>query len=188
MRKILVFNHVTLDGFFTDAKGDMSFAHGREDKEWNEFTAQNAKGGGELLFGRVTYDMMASFWASKAAEQSMPAVAERMNNLPKVVFSRRMERAAWNNTRLVKGHLADEVHKLKAERGPDMVIMGSGTIVAQLTQEGLIDAYQIVLNPVVLGKGRTLFDGVTKPPRLRLMDARSFDNGNVVLSYEKALP
>ena len=184
MRKIVVFNHVTLDGFFTDPKGDMSFAHRNDDPEWNEFVASNAQGGGELLFGRVTYDMMSSFWPTPRAIEMMPEVAERMNNLPKVVFSRTRDKATWNNTKLIKGNLGAEVRKLKQQPGDDMVIMGSGTIVAQLTQERVIDVYQIIVNPVVLGKGRTLFEGVQGQPSLVLKQTRRFGNGNVLLEYE----
>ena len=185
MRRLIVFNQVSLDGYFVDAKGDMSWAH-RQDPEWNEFTSQNASGGGELVFGRVTYDMMAGFWPTEAAKQRAPIVAEQMNSLPKVVFSRTMDRAAWNNTRLIKGDLASEVRKLKSEPGPGMAMFGSGTIIAQLAPERLIDEYQFVVVPVVLGDGRTMFDGVKDRLALKLTRTRPFSNGNVVLYYEPA--
>jgi dihydrofolate reductase len=114
----------------------------------------------------------------------MPAVAERMNNLPKVVFSRTLDKATWNNTKLVKGNIAEEMRKLKNEPGPDMVIMGSGSIVAQFAQEGLIDDYQIVVSPLVLGKGKSMFEGVKEKLSLKLAKTRSFSNGNVLLCYE----
>jgi dihydrofolate reductase len=185
MAKLAVFNHVTLDGFFTDANGDMSFAHRTgPDPEWDAFVEGNAGGGGTLVFGRKTYDMMAGFWPTPTAEQMMPAVAERMNNLPKVVFSRTMKRASWNNTTLVTGDLGSSVRALKRESEQDMVILGSGSIVSQLTELRLIDAYQFVVDPVVLGKGRTMFDTVTGKVPLRLTSSRTFGNGNVLLSYE----
>lgn len=182
MRKLTVFNQVSLDGYFTDAHGDMSWAH-RQDAEWAAFAAENARGGGELVFGRVTYDLMASHWPTPTAKAQNPVIADRMNALPKVVFSRTLDAASWSNTRLLRGDLATEVRKLKQESGPDMVIIGSGTIVAQLTQARLIDGYQIVVLPVVLGAGRTLFEGVSKIS-LRLVNTRVFGNGNVVLWYE----
>ena len=101
MRRLIAFEQVSLDGYFVDANGDMSWAH-KQDPEWNEFAAGNAKGDGSLVFGRVTYDMMASFWPSPAALERMPAVAEGMNNLPKVVFSRTLDKVSWKNTRLGK--------------------------------------------------------------------------------------
>lgn len=183
MGKLVVFNSVTLDGYFTDAKGDMSWAH-KQDAEWNEFVAGNATTGGMLLFGRITYDLMASYWPTPMAMQNSAAVAERMNHLPKVVFSRTMAKAAWNNTRLVKGDLAAEVRKMKKKSAQHMVILGSGTIVSQLTQERLIDEYQLVVNPVILGKGRTLFEGVKDRLALKLTRTRAFKNGNVLLCYE----
>jgi dihydrofolate reductase len=185
MRKLIVFNHVSLDGYFVDAKGDMSWAKtAAPDEEWNSFVAENASGGAVLVFGRVTYDLMASFWPTAVATQHMPVVAERMNNLPKIVFSRTMKQASWNNTRLVTGDPATEVRKLKKESGEGLAIMGSGSIVSQLTEAGLIDEYQIVVNPIVLGNGRTLFEGVTRKVSLRLSTSRAFRNGNVLLCYQ----
>ncbi len=185
MRKVIVFNHVTLDGFFTDKHGDMSWAH-KQDPEWNAFVAQNASGGGELLFGRITYDLMASYWPTPAALKNSPAVAEGINKMPKVVFSRTLDKASWNNTKRVKGDPAQEVRKMKAAPGEDMVILGSGSIVSQLAQAGLIDEYQIVVSPIVLGEGKTMFDGVQKKLPLTLAKSRTFGNGNVLLCYEPA--
>jgi dihydrofolate reductase len=196
MPKLIVFNNISLDGYFTDANNDMSWAHRNADEEWNRFTSENASGGGVLLFGRKTYDLMASFWPTKQAHEMMPAVAEGMNNLPKVVFSRTMDEAKWNNTRLVKGNIIEEVRKMKSEAGADrsghdgsaadMVIMGSGTIVSQLTEARLIDEYQLVVHPIILGSGRTLFEGVTDKIALQRINARTFGNGNVLLNYAPA--
>lgn len=183
MRKVVVFNNVTLDGYFADRNGDMSWAH-KQDAEWNAFVGSNASGQGVLLFGRVTYELMASFWPTPAAMERAPVVAKGMNNMPKVVFSRTLEKASWQNTTLVKGDLAAEVRKLKQQPGPDMVILGSGSIVSQLARAGLIDEFQIVVNPIVLGNGKTLFDGVTEKLTLKLVNTRAFGNGNVVLYYE----
>lgn len=190
MAKILVFNSVSLDGYFTDANHDMSWAHrDPNDTEWNEFVSANASGGasgrGAILLGRVTYEMMAGFWPTPAAMEMMPEVAKGMNEMTKIVFSRSMKKAAWSNTKLVKGDLVAEVKKLK-QADKDMVILGSGTIVSQLTQARLIDAYQVVVVPIVLGSGRTMFEGVRDRLPLKRANTRSFKNGNVVLSYEPA--
>jgi len=186
MPRLIVFNSVSLDGYFTGEHGDLSWAHTREseDAEWQAFVAENAKGGGRLVFGRVTYQMMASWWPTPEAIKTMPAVAEGMNAMPKVVFSRTLREAAWNNTTLVKDDPAEAIRGLKRDSGPDMAIMGSGSIVSQLAQEGLIDEYQIVVTPVVLGKGRTMFEGVKKQLSLKRTTTRAFGNGKVVLCYE----
>jgi dihydrofolate reductase len=185
MRRLTVFNNVTLDGYFSDLNGDISWAHkDQHDIEWKAFVEDNANPGGPLLFGRVTYDLMASFWPTPLAAEYDPVVAESMNNLPKVVFSRTLNQASWNNTTLVKGNLAAEVRKMKQESGKDMVILGSGSIVTQLTREALIDEYQVVVNPVVLGQGRTMFAGLEKRLNLKLTKSRIFSNGNVLLCYE----
>jgi dihydrofolate reductase len=183
MRKLIVFNFISLDGYFVDGAGGMNWAH-NNDPEFKAFAEENAKGGGELLFGRMTYDLMASYWPTPAAMKNDPVVAERMNNLPKVVFSRTMDRATWNNTRLIKSNMVAEVHKMKMETGLGMVIMGSGNIISQLVTEGLIDEYQLVAVPVVLGNGRTMFEGVKKMIHLRLTKSRVFKSGYVLHCYE----
>jgi dihydrofolate reductase len=186
MRKLLVFNHVSLDGYFVDRNGDMSWAKAdHQDPEWDTFVAGNASGGGALVFGRITYELMASFWPTPAALEMMPVVAQAMNSAPKVVFSRTLDQVSWNNTRLVKGSdLAAEVRKLKHEPGADMAILGSGRLVAQLAPAGLIDEFQLVVNPVILGSGRTMFDGIKTKLNLTLTRTRAFGNGNVLLCYE----
>lgn len=185
MQKLIVFNSVSLDGYFVDTKGDMSWAHNtNEDQEWDAFVENNARGGGVLVFGRITYELMASYWPTPAAQQYFPVVAERMNNFPKVVFSRTLEKVTWNNTKLVKDNIAAEIRAMKKESGKGMAIMGSGSIVSQLTQERLIDEYQIVMVPVILGDGRTMFDGIKEKLNLKLTRTRSFANGNVLLCYE----
>jgi dihydrofolate reductase len=186
MRRLVVFNSISLDGYFTDAAGDMSFArNANRDAEWDAFVASNASGGGTLLFGRVTYELMAGFWPTPLAAAQMPLVAERMNNLSKVVFSRTLDKTSWSNTKLVKDDMTGEIRKMKKVSGEDMVILGSGSIVSQLARHGLIDEYQIVVIPVALGRGRTMFEGVAQKVPLRLIKTRAFNNGNVLLCYER---
>jgi len=128
--------------------------------------------------------MMASFWPTPAATQMMPEVAEGMNNAQKVVFSRTLNEVSWKNTKLVKNGLVEEVRKMKDEPGDSIVILGSGTIVSQLSAARLIDEYQLVFHPIVLGAGRTLFDGLKEKMKLKRTNMRTFKNGSVVLSYE----
>lgn len=185
MRKLAVFNQVSLDGYFTDANNDLGWAHRpRDDDEWNAFVSGNAQGGGTLVFGRVTYELMIKYWPTPAAMKNDPVVAEGMNKREKLVFSRTLDQASWKNTRVLNGDPAAEIKKLKQEPGSDMVILGSGSIVAQLAPTGLIDEYQLVVNPLVLGKGRTLFEGLKDKLSLKLTRSRSFNNGNVLLCYE----
>ena len=183
MRRLMVFNQVSADGYIADRNGDMSWAH-KHDPEWTAFVSGNASGGGTLLFGRVTYQMMASYWPTPQAAANMPVVAERMNALPKIVFSRTLQDAPWNNTKLLKGGLAEEVRAMKESAGEDIVILGSASIVSQLARAALIDEYQMVVNPVVLGAGKSMFAGLDKRLDLRLVKSRIFSNGNVLLCYE----
>ncbi|HEX4319443.1 MAG TPA: dihydrofolate reductase family protein [Acidobacteriaceae bacterium] len=185
MRRLIAFNHTTLDGYFVSAEGDFRWASkGNDDPEYAAFVAENASAGGELVFGRVTYAMMASYWPTPIADQHLPEVAKGMNSMGKVVFSRTLEKAEWNNTRLIKGDLVTEVRKLKEEDGPGMAILGSGSIVAQLALHGLIDEYQMMIDPLALGKGRSMFDGIPEQLNLKLTKSRVFNNGKVFLCYE----
>jgi len=187
MRKLIVFNHVSLDGYFVDGDGGMSWAYtGNDDPEYAAFVAENASGGGMLVFGRVTYDLMASYWPTPVADQHAPTVAAAMNSMQKVVFSRTLDKASWNNTKLLKNDVVQEIQKLKNTSGPDMAILGSGSIVSQLAPEGLIDEYQMMIDPVVLGQGRTMFQGIQKMLTLKLAKTRTFKNGKIYMCYEPA--
>lgn len=185
MRRLIVFNNISLDGYFVDAHASMSWAHNTApDAEWQAFMVANSTSPAVLVFGRITYDLMVSFWPTPMAAQQMPAAAEGMNRSQKLVFSRTMDKASWNNTRVVKTDPVAEMRRLKNEPGDDLCILGSGSIVAQLAPEGLIDEYLIAVAPVALGKGRTMFEGVTKPLKFTRTKCQPFANGNVLLCYE----
>jgi dihydrofolate reductase len=190
MSRLVVYNSVSLDGYFAGVDGDLGWSYeGSDDSEWYEFVTANATGGaqsgGRLLFGRVTYEMMADYWPTPAAAEAHPGVARSMNAMQKIVFSRTLKKASWEHTRLTDDAPAAEVRKLKAEPG-DIVIFGSGSIVARLADEGLIDEYQIVVCPIVLGRGRTMFEGLNEAMPLTLVRSRTFPNGKVFLSYVPA--
>ena len=185
MRKLTVFNNVSIDGYFVDLRGDMNWAH-KQDPEWRAWVNENASGGGVLMFGRATYDLMTMYWPTPMAEKNDPIVARRMNAASKIVVSRSLEKATWNNTTLVKGDLPAVVRMLKQEPGDDICILGSGSVVAQLAPEKLIDLYQLVVSPIVLGKGRTLFEGVEDRLNMKLTSTRTFGNGSALLRYEPA--
>jgi dihydrofolate reductase len=180
MSKLRVFESISIDGYFTDATGDMSWAHaGREDAEFADWVGANASSGAELLFGRKTYQMMEAFWPTPMAARQMPAVAQGMNACKKYVASKTIE-PTWNNTHLLKGELVATVHSLKSRSKVDITLLGSGSVAAQLGEAGLIDEYQFVIIPVALGGGRTVF---TAGRKLRLVDQRAFRCGNVVVTY-----
>ncbi|MFZ5446671.1 MAG: dihydrofolate reductase family protein [Myxococcota bacterium] len=180
MRKLKVFNQVSLDGYFCDAQGDMSWAK-HDDAEWQDFVKGNSGSGGELVFGRVTYEFMAGFWPTEFAAQQFPDTARGMNAARKVVFSRTLKDATWKGTRLMRDAV-EGMRALKQEDGPELVVLGSGRLCAALTEARLVDEYQLVINPLVLGAGRTLFEGVSPLP-LTLTKSRTFGNGAVVCWY-----
>lgn len=125
---------------------------------------------------------MASYWPSAPADE----IADKMNNLPKIVFSKTLQEAEWNNSRLVKGDIAEEVSKLKQQPGKDMVIFGSATLATSLMQVGLVDEYRIILNPVLIGSGKRLFQGIQEKVRFRLSRMETFGSGVIVLYYQRA--
>lgn len=180
MRKLRVFESISIDGYFTDQGGDMSWAHaGRGDSEFADWIAGNAGSGGELLFGRKTYQMMESFWPTPLAAQQMPAVAAGMNAAKKYVASNTIQ-PAWSNSQLLKGDLVQAVRELKLSAGANLALLGSGSVAAQLGEAGLVDEYQFVIIPIALGAGRTVF---TTRRKLQLVEHRVFRGGNVVVTY-----
>lgn len=185
MPRLTVFNQISVDGYFTDAHNDTSWTHQPDDDaEFREFLEGNASTTGTLLFGRKTYEMMASFWPTLGAAAQFPVVAAQMNGRPKVVVSRTLATVAWNNARLVADGLVEEVRRMKSSEDQDMTILGSGSVVTQLAEAGVIDEYQMLVFPLVLGAGRTMFDGMNRRLSLTLTRSRGFRDGQMFLVYE----
>jgi len=184
MRKIIVSNMMTLDGFLAGPKGEIDwFVTG--DDSFDDMPAVYERVD-TILFGRITYEGMASFWTSPEAGAADPAITRWMNATPKVVFSRTLEKAQWDNAQLAKGEIGEAVSRLKHAPGKDMIIYGSSTIVSQLTQLGLIDEYWMFVNPVILGSGKPEFSGILRQSKLKLMGTKIFKGGVVRLTYEPA--
>jgi dihydrofolate reductase len=182
MRKIIVSNLVSLDGFMAGPNGELDWFV--VDEEFNDYANDLLSKVDAILFGRVTYQLMADYWPTPSATTNEPLIADKMNNLPKIVFSKTLEKVEWNNSRLVKDNIAEEISKLKQQPGKDMVIFGSGSIVSTFTQHGLIDEYRITVNPVVLGSGKPLFKSIKDRIKMKLLKKKTFDSGVVLLYYE----
>jgi dihydrofolate reductase len=183
--KLFSFNMVSLDGFF-EGPEPWSIDWHTTDEEFNTFAVEQLNTIGTLLFGRMTYEGMASYWPTPAALESDPAVAGAMNSLPKIVFSRTLETANWNNSRLVKTDIAKEIEKLKRQPAKDLALFGSARLMSSLMKLNLIDEHRVMVNPVVLGRGTPLFQGVDDRLNLKLISARPFTSGNVLLTYQPA--
>jgi dihydrofolate reductase len=184
MPKLSVFNLITLDGYFAGENGDISWHV--MDPEFRAFAEQGSNANNTLIFGRVTYELMAGYWPTPQAMKDEPLTARGMNSAPKIVFSKTLKSAEWANTRLLRDDMIGEIRKLKQQPGKDLTILGSGTIVKQLTQAGLIDEFAILVVPVILGKGKTMFEGVSGTPGMKLKATRAFKNGTLLLTYERA--
>ena len=181
MGKLTVYNFLTLNGYFKGLHNDLSWQrHGEEE---GQYAARGAQSESALLFGRITYEMMASFWPTAAGRQLNPGVAEGMNKSEKIVFSRTLQKAEWENTRIINDDLVEATRRLKEVEGKVMTILGSGSIATQLADAGLIDEYLLMLNPVALGDGTSFLQGLTKRLDLELVEARSFKSGVILLHY-----
>jgi dihydrofolate reductase len=185
MRSLFSFNMVTLDGFFEGPNREIDWHNvDTEDGEFNQFAIEQMDAVDTLLFGRVTYQLMASYWPTPTALEGDPIVAGLMNRLPKVVVSRTLDKAEWNNTRLIKDHIAEEVLSLKQQPGKDIALFGSATLMSTLIQMDLIDEHRIMVNPVILGDGNPLFKKTKDRQSLKLIRTRTFRSGNVLLCYQ----
>jgi dihydrofolate reductase len=183
MRKLILWNLVTLDGFFEGPKSwDLDWHNDVWGEELEEFSLEQLKAADMLLFGRVTYQGMAAYWPSAQGEQG--EIAELMNGIAKVVFSRTLDKAEWNNTQVVKANAAQAVAQLKQRAGKDMLIFGSAELAAQLVHIGLIDEIRLGLSPLVLGGGNPLFKPSAHGLKMTLLEARPLRSGCVILRYQ----
>jgi dihydrofolate reductase len=181
MRRLIMWNMVTLDGFFEGReKWDLGFHEYVWGDELERFSIEQAREADLILFGRVTYEGMAAYWPAATGK-----VAEIMNSIPKIVFSKTLDRADWINTRLVAGSADDEVPGLKQQPGKDILVFGSAELCASLTEAGLIDEYRLCVVPVILGDGTPLFKGGSETP-MELLEARPLRSGGVILRYRPA--
>ena len=186
MRRVIVWNLVSLDGFMAGPNGEIDWFVNLADEEFNSFAVANVSKGDvdTLLFGRVTYQLMEQYWPAASPERDDPRIIEAMNNLTKVVFSNTLEQAVWQHSRLVRGRAEDEVARLKGEAGGDMMIFGSGVLVSSLARAGLIDDYRLFVVPIVLGAGKPQFADMDGRLAMKLMETKTFGSGMVALWYQ----
>ncbi|MCX9025467.1 MAG: dihydrofolate reductase family protein [Candidatus Methanoperedens sp.] len=188
MRKVIVSEMVSLDGFFAGMNGEIDWHI--VDEEFNQYAIDLLNTVDTILFGRVTYQLFEGYWPAAALNPSTSKsdieIAHKINNNTKIVFSNTLENVRWKNTMLVKEVIPEEIAKMKQHPGKDLVIYGSGSIVSTFAQLGLIDEYRIIVNPVVLGSGKPLFKGIKDRINLKLLKTKMFSSGNVLLVYKPA--
>jgi dihydrofolate reductase len=175
---------VTLDGFYEGPNREIDW-HVVDD-EFNTFAHALLARVDTLMFGRVTYQLMADFWPSKMALETDPVTAKFMNGLKKIVFSKTLKQVKWENTRLVNSDPVEFVTNLKNQPGKDLAIFGSSDLAIPLVQSNLIDEYWMLVNPIVLGNGKSLFKGLNERFNLKLVKTQIFHSGLVALIYEPA--
>lgn len=183
MGKLSAFTFITLNGHFKGLGEDTSWHnHGNAAGKFANKASQSSS---ILLFGRKTYEMMASFWPTEMAAKSYPIVAENMNKSKKIVCSNKLNKADWNNSTVIKGDIVDKIKKLKRGKA-EITILGSGSLITQLTDAGLIDVYTIMIDPIAIGKGTPIFDGIKNNLKLELISSKVFKkDGILVLTYKK---
>ena len=185
MRKILVFNNLSLDGCFSDRNGLIDWAK----RDGEEMSAHVKKHGGDIdtyLFGRATFDMFASFWPTPAGKAANPYFAKVLNESRKIVFSKSLIKTEWKHSEIAPIADSRSIQALKKSKGGNCMIFGSGALVRSLTELGLIDEFQLVINPVILGDGHALFSPMLQRIELSLIEAKAFKNGTVLLRYKPA--
>ena len=185
MRNVVFFMMTTANGLYERGRWDVndsSIDWHNTDDDFETFAAGQLRDADVILFGRVTYEGMATYWPTPEAIAADPEVAEQMNGTPKVVFSRTLQHVSWSNSRLARD-TATEIRQLKEQPGKDIIVLGSSDLARSLAAEGLIDEYRIMVNPVIIGEGKPVFAGLTHDVPLKLVDSRVFANGNVLLTY-----
>ena len=180
MSRVIVSNMMSLDGFFEGANHELDW-HVVE-PEFFAYAAEMLRAAEVLLFGRKTWEMMAAYWPAAPRDE----IADKMNQLPKIVFSKSLKSADWNHTTVVRSDAAEKVRSLKEQRGGDAVVLGSAELASGLLRDGLIDEYRVIVNPVILGCGQPMFRGFQQRMRLQLNEVRRFHSGVVMLSYQPA--
>jgi len=182
MRKIILFNLMTLDGFFEGENHSIEWHN--VDEEFNKFAVSQLETADTLVFGRVTYDMMANYWPTPLALTDDPIVAQKMNSLAKIVISKSLKRFDWENTIVIRDNIKEQLLQLKQQPGKNIFIFGSAVVTSSILDMNLIDEYRIIINPVVLGRGKSLFLNIMEKINLKLIDTKVFKSGNVLLYYE----
>jgi dihydrofolate reductase len=181
MRKIFLFMNVSLDGYFETPDHDISVFH----NDFEAFSDDSSADVDTLLFGHKTYEMM-KFWSTPQGQELQPDIARFMNEKHKVVASHAPFDPGWNNVTVISDDVVGAVRELKAQTGNTIAMFGSNTLCVSLMQEGLIDEFQIMVNPIVLGKGTSLFAGLPENIPLTLTDSRPFKSGAILLTYAPA--
>lgn len=188
MRKLVLFLHASLDGFVEGPNGEMDIGWISYDADLEKYAKEILSTADTVIWGRGTYQMMHSYWSSVPSDPSATEYelnhAEWIEKTAKIVFSKTLDEVDWNNSRLVKENVEDEIKKLKQQQGKDMVILGSPRLAHYLMQLNLIDEFKITVSPVLIGNGLPLFQGFKERVDLKLIENKTFDSGAIGLVYQ----
>lgn len=181
MRKLIMWNVITIDGYFEgNHNWDLSFHNAVWGQELEKLSIEQLHSADYLVFGRVTYEGMAAYWTKEEGE-----IADLMNKIPKLVFSKTLKSAEWNNTTLINGNASAEIKNLKEQGSGDMYVFGSAILSETFVNDNLFDEYRIGIAPVILGSGRPLFRQGIACKNLSLISIQKLSTGGVILKYTK---
>lgn len=186
MRKVIFQMMVSLDGFIEGPKQDLSWH--LVDDEFNKYAIDLLHSIDTIIFGRIAYELFESFWPAAITDPSTTPdnleIANQINDMHKIVFSKTIEKVEWKNSKLIQQLVPEEITQMKQQEGKDMVIFGGAGIAQSFMRHELIDEYRIMVNPIILGKGKPLFEDMTHRMNLKLIKTRTFNSGVVMLVYE----
>jgi dihydrofolate reductase len=187
MGKIISLIHISLDGFMADTNGQINWI--RMDGEVHGWVMELRRDAAGTLYGRTTYKMMDTYWPGVLKDpgsypQWQVDYAEWVDKALKVVVSKTLPGVDWNNTRLIRDNVGEEIRRIKEEVSGDLLLLASATLVGTLLPMGLIDEVAVTVNPIILGKGRPFFVGLGDKVPLRLRENRTFSNGAIGLRYQ----
>jgi dihydrofolate reductase len=182
MRTLASFIIISLDGFYEGPGGEFDWPI--VDEEFREFAIRQLDDADTLGFGRATYEHMAAYWPTDLAQSNDPDITSRMNNMPKLVFSTTLEDATWSGTTVVRGEATEYIPEFKAMDAGEVLVIGSAHLTTSLAQAGVLDELRIMISPIVIGQGRSLFESLDDRVSLELLRVRQFDSGNILLTYQ----
>jgi dihydrofolate reductase len=184
MRTLASFIVTSLDGFYEGPNGEFDWLV--PDEEFNDFAVRQLDESDTLGFGRATYEHMAAYWPTDQAQANDPAITSRMNTKPKLVFSTALEQAGWSNTTVISGEAVEQIRTVKTAPGGELLVLGSAHLTAHFAAAGVLDELRIMVCPIAIGQGRSLFEDLKDRLALRLAHLRQFNSGNVLLTYQRS--
>ena len=184
MRKLKLQMQMSLDGYVARPNGELDWMTWNQDDQLMQFINSLIDSSDTILLGRKMTDVFVSYWENAVSNNPDTPFAKKMVDIPKVVFTKTLDKSTWNNTTLAKGNLAEEIANLKKQNGKDIIVYGGAGFVSSLIKEGLIDEYHLFVNPTAIGNGMTIFKSLDRTQKFSVIQSKFYSCGITVLSYK----